>query len=211
VLAQPYHPGPFEAGIFYYRHPHQPAGRIFSITDKKFSELTGNGRSTIEQLIWRHPRYRMQARTFLRRHASQLDRVLAAGERFTLVVAGNHCQGAMFCDGAHLITLALEQRIDQIARTFEGEFFFGRFDIRYTDASKLKAGEAFTIIELNGVTSESTNIYDPTKSLACAYRTLARQWRLLFAIGSENRKLGHTPTPWRILLDAILSHSQGFA
>src|SRR5262249_41715750 len=36
VLAQEYHPGPHEAGIFYYRIPGEPRGRIFSITDKRF-------------------------------------------------------------------------------------------------------------------------------------------------------------------------------
>ena len=65
VLAQPYHPGPFEAGIFYYRLPSEAAGRIFSITDKRFPVVIGDGRSTLEDLIWRHPRYRLQARVFL--------------------------------------------------------------------------------------------------------------------------------------------------
>ena len=36
ILMQPYHPGPFEAGIFYYRLPGEARGRIFSITDKHF-------------------------------------------------------------------------------------------------------------------------------------------------------------------------------
>ena len=56
VLAQPFHPGPFEAGVFYYRYPGEDKGRIFSITDKRFSFLTGDGQSTVRQLIWAHPR-----------------------------------------------------------------------------------------------------------------------------------------------------------
>src|SRR5262249_40572643 len=55
-LIQVYHPGPFEAGIFYYRIPGEPAGHIFSITDKRFSFLVGDARSTLEELIWQHPR-----------------------------------------------------------------------------------------------------------------------------------------------------------
>ncbi len=58
----------------------------------------------------------------------------------------------------------------------------------------LRRGENFRIIELNGVTSESTNIYDPRYSLADVYRILFRQWRLAFEIGRENIRLGATPT-----------------
>src|SRR5262249_24950805 len=129
-LIQVFHPGPFEAGIFYYRIPGAPTGHIFSITDKRFSFLVGDGRSTIEELVWQHPRYRMQAGTFLRRHEQEKERVLGEGETFALALAGNHCQGTMSCDGAHLITLELERTIDGIARQFPG-FFIGRFDVRY--------------------------------------------------------------------------------
>jgi membrane protein DedA with SNARE-associated domain len=189
VLMQPYHSGPFEAGIFYYRLPDESTGHIFSITDKHFPVLIGDGRATLEQLIWRHPRFRMQAKTFLARYADANDRVLAAGERLALTVAGNHCQGTMFCDGAHLLTPALERRVDEIAQHFTG-FFIGRFDVRYRSVDAFKAGEDLAIVELNGATSESTNIYDPSWSLLTAYRTLFRQWALLYRIGYVNRLRG---------------------
>jgi hypothetical protein len=190
MLVQPYHEGPFEAGIFYYRIPGQVHGHIFSITDKVFSSVHGDGCSTLRQLIWRHPRHRMQAGTFLQRHRGQLDRVLATGETFPLALAGNHCQGTLFRDGSQLITSPLEAKIDRIARSFPG-FYFGRFDVRYSDLEKFKAGQDLVIIELNGITSESTNIYDPARSLPWAYRMLFRQWSLLFEIGAANRRLGH--------------------
>jgi membrane protein DedA with SNARE-associated domain len=205
VVIQPYHPGPFEAGIFYYRFPNEPRGRIFSITDKIFSDLIGDGVSTFEQLIWRHPRYRMQARTFLARHADQRDRILAPGERVRLAVAGNHCQGTMFRDGAHLLTPALEAKIDQIARSFEG-FYFGRFDVRYSDVGAFTRGQDICVIELNGVTSESTNIYDPRKSLLGAYRTLTRQWSILFQIGAVNRRRGTRPLRLMEMVMEVVAH-----
>ena len=194
VLVQTYHPGPFEAGVFYYRLPGEPAGRIFSITDKHFPKLTGDGRSTLEELVWTHPRYRMQTHVFLRRHGAERDRVLAAGEAFTLAVAGNHCQGTMFTDGAHLWAPELERTIDAIARQFPG-FHIGRFDLRYRSVEGFKAGRDLAVVELNGATSESTNIYDPSWSLWSAYRTLFRQWALLFRIGRANRARGHPATP----------------
>lgn len=136
VIVQPYHRGPFEAGIFYYRYPSWPRGRIFSITDKCFPELVGDGRSTLATLILGHPRYRLQAATFCARHAAILSQVLAKGERFRLTIAGNHAQGTMFRDGGHLLTPALERRIDEIARQYPG-FYIGRFDIRYESAEEL--------------------------------------------------------------------------
>ena len=87
VLAQPYHAGPFEAGVFYYRLPHWRHGRVLSVTDKIFPELVGDGVSTIEALIWQHPRYRLQAHTFLARHQLSRSRVLRAGERFRLAMS----------------------------------------------------------------------------------------------------------------------------
>jgi hypothetical protein len=41
-------------------------------------------------------------------------------------------------------------------------------------------------VELNGVTSEATHIYDPKQSLCGAYRVLFEQWRIAFEIGLQN-------------------------
>jgi hypothetical protein len=205
VLAQAYHPGPFEAGIFYYRYPGDAAGRIFSITDKFFPSVVGDGRSTLSDLIWAHPRYRMQAARFLARHERQLVRVPAAGEVVPLALVGNHVQGTMFRDGAHLVTPALERRVDAIARGFEG-FYVGRFDVRYADVEAFKAGNELAIVELNGVTSESTNIYDPSKSLFWAYHTLFRQWSIIFRIAALNRARGVAPTSGRALAATLVEH-----
>jgi membrane protein DedA with SNARE-associated domain len=200
VIVQPYHPGPYEAGIFYYRMPHWPLGRILSITDKHFPFVIGDGVSTLEELVRAHPRYRMQADTFLRRHDTMVGVVLPDGARFQLAIAGNHAQGTLFRDGAHLLTPALERRVDDIARSYPG-FFVGRFDVRYRDVDRFTAGDDLAIVELNGATAESTNIYDPDGSLLNAYRTLFRQWSIVFAIGAANRAQGAPVTPLRRLME----------
>ncbi|HJZ71593.1 MAG TPA: VTT domain-containing protein [Vicinamibacterales bacterium] len=205
VIAQPYHPGPYEAGIFYYRLPGSPRGRIFSITDKRFPVLVGDGVATLETLIWSHPRFRLQAATFAARHSARLNHVLAAGERFPLAVAGNHCQGTLFCAGRHLLTPALEQRVDEIARAYPG-FFVGRFDVRYSDVAAFKDGRDLAIVELNGVTSESTDIYDPDGTLLRAYRQLFRQWSIVFAIGAANRAAGAPVSSARRLSALVHAH-----
>jgi membrane protein DedA with SNARE-associated domain len=205
VVVQPYHPGPFEAGVFYYRFPNWPSGRIFSITDKEFPAVVGDGTSTLSELIWTHPRYRMQAAMFLERHRDRAQVVVPAGEPVRLAVAGNHAQGTVFRDGAHLITPALERRIDQIARSYPG-FFVGRFDIRYRSVDAFKAGEDLAIVELNGATAESTNIYDPNATIWSAYRTLFRQWSIVFGIGAANRARGATGSSLTRLARLVATH-----
>lgn len=205
ILVQPWDPGPYEAGVFYVRHPASARGRIFSITDKVFPEVIGDGVTSIEGLIWQHSRYRMQAATFLRRLGARAQDVPASDERVRLAMAGNHAQGTLFRDGRHLITPELEARIDAVARQIPG-FFIGRFDVRYRSVEQFTRGEAFAVVELNGATAESTNIYDPDRSLLSAYRTLFEQWSLVFSIGAANRRLGAATTSVRRLIGLIATH-----
>ena len=205
VIAQRYHPGPFEAGIFYYRRPGHARGRIFSLTDKRFPIVVGDGRRTLEELIWAHPRFRLQAAVFLARHAAGHNRVPASGEEVRLALAGNHAQGTTFLDGQSLITPALERRIDEIAQRIPG-FYIGRFDVRYGDVGRFRDGEDLAIVELNGVTSEPAHIYDPSYSLFHAWRVLCEQWTLIFEIGAANRAAGHAATSVRRLLRLSLAH-----
>src|SRR5207237_2668846 len=95
-----------------------------------------------------------------------------------------------------------------IARRFPG-FFIGRFDVRYPDVAMFQAGRGLAVVELNGVTSESTNIYDPSWSLMSAYRTLYRQWALLYRIGAANRQRGHAPTGVLALLRLVFDYYRG--
>jgi hypothetical protein len=118
--------------------------------------------------------------------------VLTAGEPLKLVEAGNHAQGCIFRDGMRLNSPALEQCIDEISRRLTG-FFIGRYDIRYASEEDLRAGRNFQIVELNGAAAEAASIYDSRNSLLSAYRTLFRQWDLVFAIGTENRARGCVP------------------
>lgn len=205
VIFQAYHPGPHEAGVFYYRYPDEPHGRILALTHKIFPEITGDGRTSLGDLIRRHPRYRLQQAVFFARHADRLAEIPAPGERIALALAGNHYQGTLFKDGAALITPALSARIDEIARSIPG-FYFGRFDVRYGDLLQFQAGEDLAIVELNGATSEATVIYDPDWSPVAVYRMLWRQWRLAFEIGAANRRRGVQPTGYPRIFQEIARH-----
>jgi hypothetical protein len=68
----------------------------------------------------------------------------------------------------------------------------------------LRAGRNLKVIELNGVTSEATSIYDPRNSVLAAWRVLFAQWRIAFEIGAQNRKRGARPAGvWRLFLDWV--------
>jgi hypothetical protein len=95
-------------------------------------------------------------------------------------------------------TTALVDRIDSVSQKISG-FYIGRYDIRYLSEQDLRSGENFQIVELNGAASEATSIYDARNSLVDAYRTLFRQWELVFAIGAINRRLGTDTTPILLL------------
>lgn len=194
LLVQRYAEGPYEAGVFYYRFPGTQRGEIFAITEKIFPVITGDGRSTIADLIWQNPRARLIADIYLTRLGDRRNEVPPMGQEIKLVEAGNHCQGCIFQNGSHFCTPALMERIDAISQGISG-FNIGRYDIRFSSVDDLMAGRNFKIVELNGAASEATSIYDSRNSLWSAYRTLFKQWDLVFAIGAANQRLGHTPTP----------------
>ena len=182
-----------EASVFYYRSPNAEKGKIFAITEKRFPCVTGDGVSTLEELILRDARTVCLADKYFEANAERLDEIPANGESIQLTEIGNHSRGAIYLDGERVKSVALERKIDEISRGYKG-FYFGRFDLRIGSFDELKAGEGFKIIELNGVANDMTKFYDPKISLLDAYKTLFRQWKIAFEIGAENHKRGCTPT-----------------
>jgi membrane protein DedA with SNARE-associated domain len=189
LVVQEYLPGPLEAGIFYHRLPGEERGRIFAITEKVFPVLVGDGRTTLRELIAADPRARFLQEIYLRRHSARLDAIPAADEVIRLVEAGNHAQGCLFLDGSRLATPALLDRIEALSRSVPG-FHVGRYDVRYSDPVAFGEGRGFRIVELNGAAAEATSVYDPSKRLLDAYRTLFRQWEIVFEAGAAQRRLG---------------------
>lgn len=201
VILQEYVPGE-EYGVFYYRRPGDAHGRVFSVTEKRMPVVLGDGKRTLEALILADERAVCMADFYLRKNAERVHEIPARGEKVQLVEIGTHCRGAIFVDGGGAITPELEDVIDRIARSFDG-FYFGRFDIRVPSRQDFMAGHNIKVVELNGVTSEATHIYDPKLSLFDAYRVLFEQWRIAFEIGYLNRERGFRVTPLRELVRAV--------
>ena len=194
-----------EFGVFYYRFPDEERGQIFAITEKQFPEVIGDGETTLENLILRDKRAVCMANNYFERHQENLLNVPEKGEKVKLVDIGTHSRGAIFLDGIRLKTGELETAVDAICQEYKG-FYFGRFDVRTASIDDFKRGHNFKIIELNGVTSEATSIYDAKNSLFTAYRVLFAQWKIAFEIGAQNRARGAQPTSLFTLTKILLEN-----
>ena len=201
VIAQEYVAGE-EFGVFYIRRPSEARGRIWSITAKCPTFVVGDGARSLERLILDDERAVCMARFFLKKFADRLEEIVPAGERFLLAELGTHSRGALFLDAFEKWTEEMEVAIDEMSRSYPG-FFLGRYDIRVDNVNTLKRGEGFKVLELNGVLSEPTHMYDPKHSLFYAWKTMFRLWSEIFKIGDENRALGNTPSPIKNLVRLV--------
>jgi len=190
-----------EFSVFYVRHPSRCKGRIVAITKKDFPCVSGDGVSTIRDLIRKDARAVALSQAY-EKQSRRLDDTPVRGEQVQLVEVGSHCCGAVFRNASQHITRGLEARIDNIAKAHPG-FYFGRFDLRTANLESLRAGEELAVLELNGVAAEPTHIYDPAFGIVATYRALAWQWATAFAIGDYNRRQGVRPMPLRHLVAVI--------
>lgn len=198
IVLQQYIEAPNEAGVFYIRYPDQPKGEITSLTVKHPPVVTGDGRSTMRELILADERARLVPHLYLDRLADRLETVPATGERVQLVFVGNHCKGSIFEDGRSLVTAALTESIDQFARSMP-EFYFGRIDVRFESLASLRRGAGFHVIEVNGAGSEATHIWDPATTLLEAWRTQFSHYGAAFRIGAANRRRGFSSSGLRAM------------
>lgn len=192
VLVQRYIAGE-EFGVFIYREPETGRARVYSITNKCFPAVTGDGLRTLEQLIDADARARLISPLLWQRFADRLHEVPAAGERLDLVEIGAHCRGSLFLDASQLQGAGL---VAAMARLFEAipGFHFGRLDLRCPTAAHLTRGEGLQVLEVNGVTAEAAHIYHPGTPLWRGYASIFRQWELAFEIGAANARRGAVTT-----------------
>ncbi len=185
-IAQEYCDYKNEAGIFFYYSPKTGKPDIYSITIKQFPKIIGDGKSSIKNLILSDKRARYIAKTYFDRVGGkeEIERVLSKGQELRLVNAGNHSQGCIFANGAEYKTDELVSVFDKISQKLNG-FNIGRYDIKFDDFDDLKKGKNFKIIELNGSGAEATHIYDKDISLVEAYKTLFKQWLIVFRIANK--------------------------
>lgn len=186
---------PVEMTVLFHRFPDSGRFGITSVCVKEFLSVTGDGQSSVRQLMARNPRSAFQLERFEREQPALLNTVPPAGNTLLLEPIGNHVRGTKFLNGNHLISPQLVSTFDAICRQIDG-VLYGRFDLKCDSAEALSRGE-FLVMELNGVFGEPAHVYDPSFGMLRAYRDFYRHWRILFQLYHAQRALGVQPTPHR--------------
>jgi len=188
-----------EAGVFYARMPNEPEGKVISLTLRYFPFVTGDGKSTLRQLIQNNPRTGFKSKYYLGNHprhrglsSKQLDSIPPDGELVRLAFIGSIRIGGIYRDARHLITPALTKQFDAISKSMP-EFYYGRFDIRFCSTDLLKEGKDFAIFEINGSGSEPIHAWDPEVPFFKVYKELFATQTLMFQIAACNLKRGFQP------------------
>jgi hypothetical protein len=192
VVLQQYLPHEGEAGIFYMRDPNAEAGRIIGLALRYFPRVTGDGKSTIAELMALEPRTQRMLKSPKHQPSHDPSRIPAAGEVVRLATIGSTRVGGLYRDGRAYITPQLTRAIDAIARDMPA-FHFGRFDVRFKNLDDLRAGLAFSIMEVNGAGSEAIQAWDPRVGVLAGLRMVFKKQRILFAIGHAMRRKGFRP------------------
>ena len=201
ALVQEYVAGE-EYGVFWARYPGRPDGHVFSITHKLRPTVVGDGQSTLERLILLDRRAVAIAHVYAREHPEAAKRVPAAGEVVELTEVGAHSRGTIFLDANDLHTPELERAINAISTAYDG-FDFGRFDVRVPSVEALRRGEGLRVLEVNGVTSEATHMYDPRYGFFAAHGILRRQWAMAFELAAERIRAGAEPATVGEIIRAV--------
>lgn len=193
-----------ELGVLYSRMPNSAKGEVSSITLKEFLSVTGNGVSTIKQLMQQSTRARFQIKRLTLQMGNEINQVLPNLETKYLEPIGNHCRGTKFIDNNFLITEQLNQVFDNICLPIKG-FNYGRFDLKVKSLEDLYQGKNIKIMELNGASSEPGHIYDASKnSIIKAYKDLMSHWKRLAEVSKENITNGHKPVSFMVIAKTYL-------
>jgi hypothetical protein len=179
---------PLEVSVFYYRYPDQKKGVITGFIQKDLMDVTGDGNSSLWQLINEHPKAKHRLEEMRIKHAENLETVVPQGERYILTYAANLNRGAKFTNLKHLIDEDLLNVFDALSHPTH--FYYGRYDIKCQSIEDLKKGKNFSILEFNGSGAEPNHVYNAGYSLFQANREFVSHWKVLYEISRYNHKNG---------------------
>ncbi len=194
-----------EFGLMVSKDPDTGIATLLSITGKRFLSVVGDGVRTVADLLAQTHRGSKQVDRLLATKITLMSSIPAAGEEVLVEPIGNHCRGTVFYDASNLISPKLQAAIQQLMDQTKG-VYYGRFDVRAFDDQALMDGQ-FTILELNGVTSEPAHIYDPSFSAWQSWSELYRHHALLPDISAKLIRQGYNPVT---LLQLIQRSEQHF-
>jgi hypothetical protein len=179
---------PEEYSVFFYRFPDSGAFGIHSICRKAYLSITGDGTSTVAELLRRDLRGALQCRRLLEAHPAWLRLVPGVLEQMVLEPVGNHSRGTTFLDAGHLLDEHMIAAYDALTAGIPG-VCLGRFDLKCASEEALRRGEIL-VVEMNGVFGEPAHVYDPAHSARDAYRILWIHWKLIYRLHLAQRRKG---------------------
>ncbi|NML20723.1 hypothetical protein HHL16_07550 [Pseudoflavitalea sp. G-6-1-2] len=191
AVAQQYIDLPLELGIVFYRYPDGKKWGISSVGIKQLPAVTGDGASTVEQLI-------LQTGSAINGYGltTDLQHIPSKGEKVTLDFVAHRRRGTKFIDANEIADPQLAATIERITRPVKG-FDIGRLDIRTSSIENLREGKDCHVLEINGAGSLPIHVFDPRVSFFAAYRDLYKHWTLIYRISKQNHALGTPFMSWK--------------
>jgi hypothetical protein len=180
---------PLEVSVFYYRFPGSASGTITGFIKKECLCVTGDGSSTLLQLMTCYPRVRFRLEEMKTKHESNLDKVIPYGENYILSHALNLSRGGQLISLEHEKDERLLSVFDELSN-YTRFFYFGRYDIKCESIEDLKNGRNFKILEFNGGGAEPHHVYGNGNTLFQAWKILIQHWCVLFRISEKNNERG---------------------
>jgi hypothetical protein len=179
---------PIEVSVFYYRMPDSDKGTISGFLMKQQPEVTGDGKSTLAELITRNEDLKYKQNEMMARHQKHLDLILPENEKLILSYASNRSQGGKLVSLAHEIDARLVDIFDKISAQTK-YFYYGRYDIKCESIESLKSGKNFSILEYNGAGAGIQHVYGNHLALSQACKTILAHWCVLYKISMHNKKI----------------------
>ena len=188
-LVQEFVDYPLELSVFYYRFPNERKGNITGFIRKDYLSVTGDGTSTLLELIINYDRVRFRQEEMKSKHRDKLNNIIPEGEVFYLSRALNLSRGGKLVSLAHEKDERLLKVFDDLSH-YAGYFYYGRYDVKCKSIEDLKQGKNFSILEYNGSGAEPHHIYGNGYTLIEAYGIVLQHWKVLYAISKYNERNG---------------------
>jgi hypothetical protein len=181
---------PIEVSVFYYRYPDQAKGHITGFVRKEMLEVKGDGRATLDELLNQFQnRPGFQPEEWRLKHKNRLQEIIPEDEIYRLSWVANLSRGGRLVNLEHEKDDRLLEVFDSLSH-YNGNFYYGRYDIKCRSIEDLKNGKNFSILEYNGSGAEPHHVYGNGNNLFQAYRILIHHWKVLAAISRHNHKKG---------------------
>ncbi len=196
---------PLEVSVFYYRFPNEQKGTITGFLRKEFLEVTGDGKSTLWQLMLQYSRISFRLEEMRLKHENRLNDIISEGEKFCLSYALNLTRGGKLVSLSHEKDERLLKVFDDLSH-YVKHFYYGRYDIKCASVEDLKEGKNFSILEFNGSGAAPHHVYGAGNTLFQACKIVAQHWNVLYKISKYNHKNGmrywRFSKGWKFFVDA---------